>query len=151
MPRRPRSASFRQSLAFLVRGQRVVVLAVAERGLRTAHRMRRRGGPVAAGVDAGLHHPGIVLPRLGLYPLGIATELPATGVALAHGSSSSGSTPGAPSFTVRRAPIASATSPRASRLWPLTSASQCGIAATIPPARGTNPDAPTRGLTHTIR
>ena len=32
--------------------------------------------------------PGVVLPLLGPYPLGIATELPATGVALAHAPSS---------------------------------------------------------------
>ena len=52
----------------------------------------------------------------------------------------------------RRAPaIASATSPSAAKLWPLTSASQCGSAATMPPARTANASAPTRGLTHTIR
>ena len=38
-----------------------------------------------------------------------------------------------------------------SKLWPLTSASQCGSAATMPPARTENALAETRGLTHTIR
>src|SRR5215212_11207977 len=110
--------------ALLVRGQGVVVLAVAERGLWAAGRVRRRRGTFAARVDAGLRHrlhPGVVRPRLGRFPLGIATELPATGVALAHGSSgsgagASGTSRGAP----RSAAIASATASRASRLWPLT-------------------------------
>ena len=45
-------------LSLLVRGQRVVVLAVAERRLRAAGRVRRHRRPVAARVDAGLHvHP----------------------------------------------------------------------------------------------
>src|SRR5262245_17420011 len=102
--------------------------------------MRRSGRPLAAGVDAGLglgrhrwrSHPGEVLPRLGPYPLGIATELPGTGVALGHSSSStvSSASGGAsiPSETPSSdagAPIASTTSLKASKLWPLTSASQC--------------------------
>jgi len=74
-----------------------VVLAVAERGLRAAERVRRRGRAVAAGVDARLHHPGVVLPRLGPNPLGIATLLPRSGVALAHGSGSSSATSAAKS------------------------------------------------------
>src|SRR6266704_2143626 len=81
-------------------------------------------------------HPGVVFPLLGPYPLGIATELPGTGVALAHGSGSSGaravSSPAGESDS--DAPIAVATSPSARKLWPLTSASQCGSAATMPPA-----------------
>src|SRR4051812_26513564 len=81
-----------EALALLVGGQRVVLLEVAERRLRPAERMRRHGRPLAAGIDAELRHephPGVVLPRLGPYPLGIATELPGTGVALAQGSGSS--------------------------------------------------------------
>ena len=35
------------------------------------------------------------------------------------------------------------------QLCPATSASQCGSAAAIPPARGANPGALERGLTHT--
>ena len=38
------------------------------------------------------HHPGVVFPLLGLFPLGMATELPGTGVALAQGSGSSAAT-----------------------------------------------------------
>src|SRR5919197_4411826 len=88
-----------QALPLLVGGQRVVLLQVAERRLRAAERVRRHGRPVAAGIDADLHlvrrrrghgpltHPGVVWPRRGPCPLGMATELPGTGVALAHVSS----------------------------------------------------------------
>src|SRR4051812_50110403 len=74
-------------------GQRVVLLQVAERRLRAAQRVGRHGRPLAAGIDADLlgghaHQPGVVLPRLGPCPLGIATELPGTGVALGHASAS---------------------------------------------------------------
>src|SRR3954447_18287183 len=153
----------REPLPLLMGGQRVVLLQVAERGLRAALRMGRHGRALAARVDASLRsrlHPGVVRPRLGPYPLGIATELPGTGVALAHGSSSSSGAGGAtgaariaarPPRSGSSAAIASTTSPRASRLWPLTSASQCSSAAAMPPARGAKPGAPTRGLTHTIR
>ena len=79
-------------------------------------------------------HPGLVLPRLGPCPLGIATELPGTGVALAHDSgSSAGAGPGG---STGAPPIASTTSLSARKLCPLTSASQCGSAAFIPPVRG---------------
>jgi hypothetical protein len=37
------------------------------------------------------HQPGIVWPLLGRFPLGIATELPGTGVALAQPSGSGSS------------------------------------------------------------
>src|ERR1700744_3167040 len=87
------SCRLREALAFQVRGQRVVVLPVTERRRRSAHRMGREGRPLAARVDAGRRaahravHPGVVWPRLGPFPEGIATELPGTGVALPHGSS----------------------------------------------------------------
>ena len=55
--------------------------------------------------------------------------------ARASGTSNPGATRGA---SERGAAIASATSSSASRLWPLTSASQCGRAATRPPARAAN-------------
>src|SRR3954453_1372735 len=79
-----------EPLPLLMGGQRVVVLQVAERRLWTAQRVGRHGRPLAAGIDAGLrgghgHQPGVVRPRLGPCPLGIATELPRTGVAPAHG------------------------------------------------------------------
>ena len=49
--------------------------------------------PLAGPVDhlslASVTHPGVVFPLLGPCPLGIPTELPGTGVALAHGSSAS--------------------------------------------------------------
>ena len=80
-------------------GQRVVLFQVAERGLRAALRMRRHRRSLAARIDAVFgslarvtHRspiPGVSLPLLGPCPLGIATELPGTGVALAHGSGSS--------------------------------------------------------------
>ena len=59
-----------ESLPLLVGGQRVVLLQVAERGLRAAERMRRDRGPLAAGVDAGLTrakvtNPASCCPRLG--------------------------------------------------------------------------------------
>src|SRR3954464_1170422 len=87
----------RETLPLLVCGQRVVPFEIAERGLRAAERVRRRGRSFATRVDADLHaalahrdsQPGVVFPRLAPEPLGIATELPCTGVALAHGSSSS--------------------------------------------------------------
>src|SRR3954454_21219619 len=41
----------REALPLLVGGQRVVLLEVAERGLRPSQRVRRHGGPLAAGVD----------------------------------------------------------------------------------------------------
>src|SRR3954452_1308804 len=143
-------------LTLLVGRQRVVFFQVAESGLRAAERMRWHRGALAARVDADLglllHHPGVVLPLLGPYPLGIATELPATGVALAHGSASSAGAGGANMCGGQAAAaIASATSPRASKLCPLTSASQCGSAWTMPPARTEKASAPTRGLTHTMR
>src|SRR4051812_32904407 len=106
-------------------GQRVVLLQVAERRLGAAERMRGHRRALAARVDAALGHrlqPGVVRPRLGPYPLGIATELPATGVALAHGSGSGSSA--AAGTSTRMPPIAAATSPSAAKLWPLTSASQ---------------------------
>src|SRR3954469_4955760 len=126
--------------------QGVVVFSVAERRRRAAGLVGRHDRPIAAGVDAGLHfrsddrggaeglpdctfHPGVVLPRLGPYPDGIATLLPGTGVALAQ-FSSSGS--GASSLRVRAQPISAITSCIASRLWPETSASMCGSAAAIP-------------------
>ena len=88
-----------QSLALLVGGQGVVLLQFAEGRLRSAERVWRDRRAVATWVDADFwrraahgSHPGVVLPLLGPQPLGIATELPPTGVALAHGSSlSSGS------------------------------------------------------------
>src|SRR3954454_20442880 len=131
-------------------GQRVVVLAVTEGRRRAAGLIRGHDRPVAPRTDAVLHrlHPGVVLPRLGPYPLGIATLDPATGVALAQ-SSSSGS--GAASLRERSEPIASITSCSAARLWPLTSESTKGSAAAIPPTRGEKPSADTRGLTQTIR
>src|SRR5206468_5938042 len=106
--------------------------------------------------------PGVVLPFFGKAPLGIATELPSTGVELPHASSSSKSwsisTSGGfhlafpPLISLARsALIASTTSSSAFRLWPLTSASQYGSAATSPPACGEKPSALTRGLTQTIR
>src|SRR3954462_5896549 len=52
-------------LSLLMRSQRVVVFQVAERRLRSACRMRGHRRALAAGVDAPLHHPGVVLPRLG--------------------------------------------------------------------------------------
>ena len=54
---------------------------------------------------------------------------------------------------VRASPRRSPRRPRRApaKLWPLTSASQCGSAATMPPACTENAPAPTRGLTHTIR
>src|SRR3954453_7502728 len=67
-------------LTLLVGRQRVVFFQVAESGLRAAERMRWHRGALATRVDADLalllHHPGVVLPLLGPYPLGIATELP---------------------------------------------------------------------------
>src|SRR4029077_588182 len=87
---------------------------------------------------ASATQPGVTLPLLGPCPLGIATELPATGVALAHGSGSPPVPPAPASSGASHvgAPIASTTSPSARKLCPLTSASQCGSAATMPPARG---------------
>src|SRR3954451_17300050 len=85
----------REPLPLLMGGQRVVLLQLAERGLRAAQRMRGHGRALAARVDAAFDlrheaaHPGVVLPRLGPCPLGMATELPGTGVALAHVSGSS--------------------------------------------------------------
>src|SRR6476620_129801 len=89
-------------------GQRVVLFQVAERWLRPALRMGRHGGALAARIDADLGRalahpaspssvtqPGVTLPLLGPWPLGIATELPGTGVALAHGSGSSSPAAGA--------------------------------------------------------
>src|SRR4051794_33130541 len=89
-------------------GQRVVLLEIAERRLRAAQRMRRHRGPLAPRIDADLGgrlahasslpsvtQPGVVDPRRGPWPLGIATELPATGVALGHDSVSSASIAGA--------------------------------------------------------
>src|SRR3954452_11136822 len=79
----------REPLPLLMGGQRVVLLQLAERGLRAAQRMRGHGRALAARVDAAFDlrheaaHPGVVLPRLGPCPLGMATELPGTGVALA--------------------------------------------------------------------
>src|SRR5207247_1227725 len=129
----------RETLALLMGGERVVVLPVAEGRLRAAERVRRHGRALAAGVDAGLRlglvhrfQPGVVLPRLGPSPLGTATELPAAGVALAHASSSATSGLRAGKSLP---PSASTTSRRAAKLWPLTSASIWGAAATIPPAR----------------
>src|SRR4051812_1627322 len=60
-------------LPLLVRGERVVLLEIAERRLRPAERVRRHRRSFAAGVDARLHgllaqpivHPGVVLPLLG--------------------------------------------------------------------------------------
>src|SRR3954452_22274394 len=60
-------------LTLLMRSERVVLLQVAERGLRTAERVRRHRRSLAAGVDACLYglfahpifHPGVVLPLLG--------------------------------------------------------------------------------------
>src|SRR4051812_17094876 len=101
-----------------MRGQRVVLFELAERRLRAAGRMRRHGGALATGIDAALH---------ALLPNGIATELPGTGVALSHVSSSSSGI----SITLSRPAMASATSESASRLCPLTSASTYGSAATI--------------------
>src|SRR3954452_18785502 len=51
----------------LMGGQRVVLFLVAEARRRSAGRIRRHHGAVAAGVDARFHrlHPGVVLPRLG--------------------------------------------------------------------------------------
>ncbi len=104
------------------------------------------------------HHPAVVLPRLGPCPLGIATELPGTGVALAQGSCpSSGGAGGdlwlAAGERLSRAcaPTARTTSCSALKLCPLTSASQYGSAATMPPACTEKELAETRGLTHTIR
>src|SRR4051794_7417460 len=76
---------FLQSYALLMGGQGVVVFTVAERRRWAAGVVRGHDRPLAAGVDAGVHsfHPGVVLPRLGLYPEGMATLEPATGVALA--------------------------------------------------------------------
>src|SRR3984893_12685483 len=88
------------------------------------------------------HHPGVVRPRAGPYPLGIATELPATGVALAQDSCGASSKASARVAAVAREPrpprddsmpIASATAWRAVKLCPLSSASQYGSAATMPP------------------
>src|SRR3990172_56290 len=87
---------------------------------------------------SSITHPGVVLPLLGPCPLGIPTELPVTGVALPHGSSSPAATAGGGFHRavgeLRRprdsAPIASTTSARAWKLWPLKNASQCGNAAT---------------------
>src|SRR5262249_19934454 len=130
----------RKPYPLLVGAEGVVLLEVAERGLGPALRVRRHGRPVAAGVDAGLGlggrsrgrcrswarrdqasvtQRGVVLPLLGPWPLGIATELPATGVALAHGS---GSSPAAGSGSDRSPAIARVTSASAAKLWPLTSA-----------------------------
>src|SRR5215217_6267331 len=72
----------REPLPLLMGGQRVVLLQLAERRLRAAERVRRHGRALAAGVDADLlaghrHHPGVVRPRRGPWPLGMATELPA--------------------------------------------------------------------------
>src|SRR5262245_614391 len=150
--------------------QGVVLVQVAEGGLRAPLGVRRRRRPVAAGVDAGLRplaghapppssvtQPGLVFPRLGPCPLGMATELPGTGVALAQGSppsASAGSGAAAPAATGSSpggAPIASTTSPSAWKLCPLTSASQYGSAATMPPARTAKPAPPALGLTQTIR
>ena len=138
-----RSCSRRAAL--LVGGQRVVVLAVAERRLRAAGRVRRHRGALAAGVDAGLHRsiPG--------------RPSAARAVAARHRDRAArrpaSRSPTAPRLGLRRrrprcaprsAAIASATSSSASRLWPLTSASTCGSAAAIPPARGDEPGARSR-------
>src|SRR3954451_1256689 len=60
-------------LALLMGSERVVLLQVAERRLRSTERVRRDSRSLAAGVDAGPHrrfvhaivHPGVVLPLLG--------------------------------------------------------------------------------------
>ena len=65
-----------QALALLMGGERVVLLEIAERRLRSAERMRRGGRTFTTGVDAGLRllllgahwpspQPGVVRPRLG--------------------------------------------------------------------------------------
>src|SRR4051812_39411533 len=97
--------------------------------------------------SSSVTHPAVTLPLLGPCPLGIATELPATGVALAHDSCSPATSAagGSSGRSQEAAPIASATSPSARKLCPLTSASQCGSAATMPPARGAKALALTRG------
>src|SRR4051812_41521770 len=110
----------REPLPLLVGGQRVVLLQDAERRLRPAQRVRRHGRALAAGVDAELlaghrRHPGVVRPRLGPWPLGMATELPGTGVALAQGSGSAGAA-GTSTAAVDAPAIASATSPSAAKL-----------------------------------
>ena len=156
------SPTSRDALALLMGGQRVVLLEVAEGGLRPAQRMRRHRRALAARVDAGLGpqsssvtHPGVVLPLLGPWPLGMATELPGhrhgagPRLGLVRDWPAGAVATGGGSHVA--APIAAATSPSASKLWPLTSASQCGSAATMPPACTENALALTRGLTHTIR
>src|SRR3954447_6224793 len=60
-------------LALLMSSERVVLLQVAERRVRSTERVRRDSRSRAAGVDAGLHRrfvhaivpPGVVLPLLG--------------------------------------------------------------------------------------
>ena len=122
-----------EPLPLLVRRQRVVVLAVAEARLRPAARDAgaRRGGrsrdrcrswscrPPGGGVAAARAVAARHRDRAAGHRRG------ARHGSSASGSGTSGAQPGAP----RSAAIASTTSPSASRLWPLTSASMCGSAA----------------------
>ena len=96
-----------------------------------------------------------MLPLLGPYPLGIATELPGTGVALAHGSSSLGARRLAAARRRRpRALAADRVDDLAERLEAVAAdervaVRQRGHHAAGPHARTRS--APTRGLTQTIR
>src|SRR4029453_17867280 len=134
----------------------------AEGGLGTAEGVRRRGRSLASREDADLRlggqrtsPPGVVRPRRGRSPLATATELPGTGVALGQDSSSRPAAAAASrlagtGFAPGGAAIASTTSPSASKLWPLTSASQCPRAARMPAVPTEKSRALTRGLTQTI-
>ena len=147
-----------EPLPLLVGGQRVVLLQVAEARPRPAERMRRNRGTLAARIDAG--HARL-LTRRHRAPSRVSSCLGS--VRSRSASPPSCLAPGWrwPTAPPRRpragaggpqssAAIACATSSSASRLWPLTSASQYGSAAAIPPARGEKPLAATLGLTHTI-
>src|SRR4029077_13001281 len=107
-----------------VGGQRVVLVEVAEGRLRASELVRRNRRATASRKDAELRRvahsvaqPGVMLPRLGPWPLGIPTELPAAGVALGQGSSScSGAGVARSGASHTSAPIADATSARAWKL-----------------------------------
>src|SRR4029077_10114183 len=106
-----------------VGGQRVVLVEVAEGRLRASELVRRNRRATASRKDAELRRvahsvaqPGVMLPRLGPWPLGIPTELPAAGVALVQRSSSCCDAAARPGASHTSAPIADATSARAWKL-----------------------------------
>ena len=149
----PRRA--RQSLALLVGGQSVVLLEVAEARLRPAERVRRapraartrdrcRSSARRRSIVPPSDHPGVVPPRSARGRWASPQSCPGRAsrwpTAPPRSRAWSATSTAAAELGGRaRAPIAAATSSSASKLWPLTSASQYGSAATMPPAAPRTP------------